>query len=94
MTKLIRDYNLQLIEQFLEQERIVILILLRFMVKSTATDTNNLGLVSKDDSPKVLLLEGGEILSGESFVADGEEIQLNDKRYGIEVEYNSDKKIL
>ena len=28
----------------------------------------------------------------ESFVADGEEIQLNDKRYGITVEYNSDKK--
>ena len=38
------------------------------------------------------LIRGGEILSGESFVADGEEIQLNDKRYGIEVEYNSDKK--
>ena len=59
--------------------------------KSTATDTNNLGLVSKDDSPSTLI-RGGEILSGESFVADGEEIQLNDKRYGIEVEYNSDKK--
>ena len=59
--------------------------------KSTATNTNNLGLVSKDDSPSTLI-RGGEILSGESFVADGEEIQLNDKRYGIEVEYNSDKK--
>ena len=59
--------------------------------KSTATDTNNLGLVSKDDSPSTLI-RGGEILSGESFVADGEEIQLNDKRFGIEVEYNSDKK--
>ncbi len=59
--------------------------------KGTATDTNNLGLVSKDDAPDTLI-RGGEILSGESFVADGEEIQLNDKRYGIEVEYNSDKK--
>ena len=48
-------------------------------------------LLSKDDSPSTLI-RGGEILSGESFVADGEEIQLNDKRYGIEVEYNSDKK--
>ena len=59
--------------------------------KGTATDTNNLGLVSKDDAPDTLI-RGGEILSGESFVADGEEIQLNDKRYGIAVEYNSDKK--
>ena len=59
--------------------------------KSTATDTNNLGLVTKDDSP-ITLIRAAEILSGESFVADGEEIQLNDKRYGIEVEYNSDKK--
>ena len=59
--------------------------------KSSATDTNNLGLVSKDDAPDTLI-RGGEILSGESFVADGEEIQLNDKRYGISVEYNSDKK--
>ena len=59
--------------------------------KATATDTNNLGLVSKDDSPDTLI-RGGEILSGESFVADGEEIQLNDKRFGITVEYNSDKK--
>ena len=59
--------------------------------KSSATDTNNLGLVSKDDAPDTLI-RGGEILSGESFVADGEEIQLNDKRYGITVEYNSDKK--
>ena len=48
-------------------------------------------MVSKDDAPDTLI-RGGEILSGESFVADGEEIQLNDKRYGIEVEYNSDKK--
>ena len=61
--------------------------------KSTATDTTNLGLVSKDDAPDTLI-RGGEILSGESFVADGEEIQLNDKRYGISVEYNSDKKSL
>ena len=30
------------------------------------------------------------MLSTEPFVADGEEIQLNDKRYGIKVNYNSD----
>ena len=39
-----------------------------------------------------VLIRGGEILSTSSFIADGEEIQLNDKRYGIEVKYNSDTK--
>ena len=29
-------------------------------------------------------------MSAEPFVADGEEIQLNDKRFGIKVNYNSD----
>ena len=38
------------------------------------------------------MIRGGEILSTASFIADGEEIQLNDKRYGIEVKYNSDTK--
>ena len=45
---------------------------------------------SKDDSPSTYPRWRDTI--GESFVADGEEIQLNDKRFGIEVEYNSDKK--
>ena len=54
-----------------------------------ADDTNNLGIPSKGDADEVLI-RGGEVLSMESFVADGEEIQLNDKRYGISVNYNSD----
>jgi len=55
----------------------------------TADDTNNLGIPAKGDAEEVLI-RGGEILSTEAFVADGEEIQLNDKRYGIQVQYNSD----
>ncbi len=31
-------------------------------------------------------------MSAETLVADGEEIQLNDKRFGVQVEYNSDTK--
>ena len=31
-------------------------------------------------------------MTAETLVADGEEIQLNDKRYGVQVEYNSDTK--
>ena len=54
-----------------------------------ADDTNNLGIPAKNDSTEVLI-RGGEILSAEAFVADGEEIQLNDKRYGVKVNYNSD----
>ena len=55
----------------------------------TADDTNNLGVPAKNDSEEVLI-RGGEVLSTEAFVADGEEIQLNDKRYGVNVNYNSD----
>ena len=55
----------------------------------SAEDTNNLGIPSRGDSDEVLI-RGGEILSAEAFVADGEEIQLNDKRYGVKVNYNSD----
>ena len=55
----------------------------------SAEDTNNLGIPSRGDSEEVLI-RGGEVLSAEPFVADGEEIQLNDKRYGIKVNYNSD----
>ena len=55
----------------------------------SAENTNNLGIPSRGDSPEVLI-RGGEVLSAEPFVADGEEIQLNDKRYGIKVNYNSD----
>ena len=55
----------------------------------SAEDTNNLGIPAKGDAEEVLI-RGGEVLSAEAFVADGEEIQLNDKRYGVKVNYNSD----
>ena len=58
---------------------------------STAEETNNIGFQSRDDAPEVLI-RGGEVLYGESFIADGEEVQTNDKRYGIDVNYNSDTK--
>ena len=58
---------------------------------STAETKNNLGIQSSDDAQQVLI-RGGEVLYGDTFVADGEEIQTNDKRYGISVEYNSDTK--
>jgi len=56
---------------------------------TTAEESNNLGIPTQDDA-SVSLIRGGEILSTEPFVADGEEIQLNDKRYGASVIYNSD----
>ena len=58
---------------------------------SLATSTNNLGVPSQNDASEVLI-RGGEVLFTNTFVADGEEIQLNDKRYGINVNYNSDTK--
>ncbi len=58
---------------------------------SLATSTNNLGVPSTNDASEVLI-RGGEVLYTGTFVADGEEIQLNDKRYGINVNYNSDTK--
>jgi flagellar hook protein FlgE len=51
--------------------------------------TNNLGLPNSDNAERVPI-RGGEVLYGDSFVATGEEIQPNDKRYGISVSYNSD----
>jgi flagellar hook protein FlgE len=56
---------------------------------TTAEESNNLGIPTQDDA-SVSLIRGGEILTTEPFVADGEEIQLNDKRYGASVTYNSD----
>jgi len=56
---------------------------------TTQTDTNNLGLTTSDNAQRVQI-RGGEVLYGESFFATGEEIQPNDKRYGIEVSYNSE----
>ena len=56
-----------------------------------ADSTNGLGIPSGSNAEQVLI-RGGEILSTESFIADGEEIQLNDKRYGVSVSYNGDTK--
>jgi flagellar hook protein FlgE len=56
-----------------------------------AQDTNNLGIPDSNNASQVLI-RGGEVLLAESFVADGEEVQLNDKRYGIKVAYKSDTK--
>jgi flagellar hook protein FlgE len=56
-----------------------------------AQDTNNLGIPDSNNASQVLI-RGGEVLLAESFVADGEEVQLNDKRYGINVAYKSDTK--
>jgi len=56
---------------------------------TTADSTNNLGVPTQDDASTVLI-RGGEVLRTEPFVSDGEEIQLNDKRYGVSVNYNSD----
>jgi flagellar hook protein FlgE len=56
-----------------------------------AEGTNGIGIPAANNASEVLI-RGGEILSTSSFIADGEEIQLNDKRFGIEVKYNSDTK--
>ena len=56
-----------------------------------ASDTNGLGIPDAGNTRQVLI-RGGEVMSAESFIADGEEIQLNDKRFGIQVQYNSDTK--
>ena len=54
-------------------------------------DTNGLGIPSSGAAEQVLI-RGGEVLSTESFVTDGEEIRLNDKRFGVTVGYNGDTK--
>ena len=53
------------------------------------TGVNNLGLTNPDNASRVPI-RGGEVLYGDPFIATGEEIQPNDKRYGIKVEYNSE----
>ncbi len=56
---------------------------------ATASSTNNLGIPALASATETLI-KGGEKFSGGTFVADGAEIQLNDKRFGIKVEYNSE----
>ncbi len=58
---------------------------------SSAEGTNNLGIPAPDDAIEALI-RGGSVLYTDPFVADGEEVQLNDKRFGIAVGYNSDTK--
>ena len=58
---------------------------------STATAENNLGIPTADDTTETLI-RGGEKFSASTFVADGAEIQLNDKRFGVKVGYNSELK--
>ena len=56
---------------------------------ASATSNNNLGVPNQDDSSEVLI-RGGTFLSTDPIVANGEEIQLNDKRFGVGVIYNAD----
>ena len=58
---------------------------------STATATNNLGIPALATTTATLI-KGGEKFSGDTFVADGAEVQLNDKRFGVKVEYSSEFK--
>lgn len=58
---------------------------------TTATNENNLGIPTADDTSETLI-RGGEKFSASTFVADGAEIQLNDKRFGVKVGYNSELK--
>jgi len=58
---------------------------------TTATNENNLGIPTADDTAETLI-RGGEKFSASTFVADGAEIQLNDKRFGVKVGYNSELK--
>ncbi len=56
---------------------------------ASQTGTNNLGLTNADNAQRVAI-RGGEVYFGSSFTATGEEIQPNDKRYGVDVAYNSE----
>ncbi len=58
---------------------------------STATATNNLGIPALATTTATQI-KGGEKFSGATFVADGAEVQLNDKRFGVKVEYSSEFK--
>ena len=56
---------------------------------ATQTGTNNLGLANADNAQRVAI-RGGEVYYGSAFTATGEEIQPNDKRFGVDVAYNSE----
>ncbi len=56
-----------------------------------ADGTNNLGIPSSD-AAATIPISSTAIIDAESFVSDGSELQINAKRYGVKVEYNSDVK--
>ncbi|MGB1851528.1 MAG: flagellar hook-basal body complex protein [Paracoccaceae bacterium] len=58
---------------------------------SDADGTNNLGIPASDSSPQTEI-SSTAVISAESFVADGGEMQINAKRFGASVAYNSDTK--
>ena len=58
---------------------------------SDADGTNNLGIPASDTSQQTDI-SSTAVISAESFVADGGEMQINAKRFGASVAYNSDTK--
>jgi hypothetical protein len=58
---------------------------------SDADGTNNIGIPASDSSPQTEI-SSTAVISAASFVADGGEMQINAKRFGASVVYNSDTK--
>jgi flagellar hook protein FlgE len=58
---------------------------------SDADGTNNLGIPAADAAAQVAI-SSTAVTSGEPYVADGAEMQINAKRFGAVVKYNSDTK--
>ncbi|MDA0894951.1 MAG: flagellar hook-basal body complex protein, partial [Proteobacteria bacterium] len=58
---------------------------------SGADGTNNLGIPAPDAATSVPI-SSTAIITAQPFVADGGELQINAKRFGVSVEYNSDVK--
>ena len=58
---------------------------------SDADGTNNLGIPASDSSPQTTI-SSTAVIAANSFVADGGEMQINAKRFGASVAYNSDTK--
>ena len=56
---------------------------------STADGTNNLGVPDPGSAQPVTIGSATSVL-GKPFVADGQELQISAKRFGIDVKYNSD----
>jgi flagellar hook protein FlgE len=61
----------------------------RVFTNGIETGANGLGIPALGNSTEGLI-RGGEVLSTGTFLANGQDIQLNDNRYGIRVVYNSD----